>query len=126
MSNTITTDIRTELNNWEDILKFHGLTPKQFKEQTKSLKPYQIGYEKEILIVAAYNQNQKPDWDDKTRKYYPWFQLSGGRFVYCRYGRWSAASPVGSRQVFVGPQAYDNMRDAVEKFLPQYKESRTL
>ncbi|MNY83568.1 hypothetical protein D3C86_2264230 [compost metagenome] len=51
---------------------------------------------------------------------------SGVGFAYADYDNWDTLSDVGSRQLFHGPEAKENMLDAVNKFLPEYQKSRTL
>lgn len=123
-------NMRDILKSREDILKYHGLTIEKFEQSCVGLEPYEKGNRWEVLMVAAYNQKQLPDWTDDTYKYWPYFTMpnnpSGAGFSYFGYDyRWSG-SIVGARLVFVGKEAKENMLDAVKKFLDIYKESRTL
>ena len=115
-------------NNIDDVFKFHNTTQTEFEEKWKGHSPHTIGHELEILIVATYNNGVLPDWSDGTYKYWANFKMSsssGSVFSYCDYADWRTVSAVGARQVFIGENAYENMMDAVEKFLPQYEQSRT-
>lgn len=119
-------NIREQLQDFNDVLEYHGLTEEQFNDNNKGLTPDEVGYRKEKLIVAAYNEGKKPDWNDGTPKRYPLFDLSSSGFRSYVYDGWHSYSDVGSRLCFVGPDALENLRDAVDKFLDEYKESRTL
>ncbi len=122
-----------DLQTFDDVLKYHGHTAETFADWCKGLRPHEIGMRKEELIVAAYNGRQVddplPDWDDRKAKRYPIFKMpspSGAGFSFYDRDSWFAYSVVGSRQVFFGENAIAHLRDAVSKFLAEYKESRTL
>ncbi len=119
-------DIKDRLNIFKDILEYHGLTQDEFDDNNIGLTPDEVGYRKEKLIVSAYNEGKKPDWNDGTYKYSPYFKRGSSGLRYFVYAHWSAHSHVGSRLCFCGDNAKSNLLDAVEKFLPEYKESRTL
>jgi hypothetical protein len=121
-------NIKERLKTFNDVLGSHNLSQKEFDNHCVGLTPDEIGYRKEKLIVAAYNEGKTPDFTDGTSKYYPLFTMgspSGVGFSFNGYDRWHTVSHVGARLVFCGPDAKANMLDAVEKFLPEYKESRT-
>jgi hypothetical protein len=123
-------NIRERLQTMDDVYAYNGTTEKEFEKKclAAELTPDEIGYRNEKLIVYAYNEGKEADWEDGTYKRYPIFKMptpSGARFAFHDCDRWSSDSGVGSRLVFVGPESYDNMIDAVTKFLPQYEQSRT-
>lgn len=126
-------DPKQKLNYFSDILAFHSHTEESFSTWCESLRPHEKGQRKEELIVAAYNGRQLddplPDFEDGEPKYAPYFKMpdrSGAGFSFISYGGWRARSGVSARQLFSGPEAYENMLDAVKKYLPEYQESRTL
>ena len=121
-------DIKERLKTFDDVLAENNITIEDFENSCKGLTSDEIGYRKEKLIVAAYNGNKLPDFTDGSTKYYPIFKMGspsgvGFSFSVCDY--WNTASDVGSRLVFHGENAKANMYDAVEKFLPEYQQSRT-
>lgn len=122
-------DIRERINNLHDVFALNNTTEDAFNKKWEGFAPHEKANALEILIVAAYNEDKLLDFTDGTLKYYPCFKMgspSGAGFAYDDYVYWSAISYVGSRLVFHGENAYENMFDAVNKFLPQYKDSRTL
>ena len=121
-------DIKDRLKTFDDVLAENNITKDEFEKSCQGLTSDEIGYRKEKLIVAAYNENKLPDFTDGTTKYYPIFKMgspSGVGFSFCDYDCWDTGSVVGSRLVFHGENAKANMYDAVEKFLPEYQQSRT-
>lgn len=120
--------IRERLNTTADIFEYHGITEEQFSKKWEGHEPDEVGYAWEKMIVSAYNEGKLPDWTDGTYKYWPYFKMpspAGVGFSFDGHGTWLTLSFVGSRLVFVGPEAKANMLDAVNKFLPQYEQSRT-
>jgi hypothetical protein len=121
-------NIRERLQVVKDIFDYHGITQEAFEKKWEGFEAHEIGDAFEKLMVAAYNEGKEPNWEDGTAKRYPIFKMptpSGSRFAFSGSDRWKSDSHVGSRLVFVGPESYDNMIDAVTKFLPQYEQSRT-
>ena len=119
----IPNDIKERLQTMADIFAFHGTTAEEFDAKFGALASDTIGYEKCKLIVAAYNNNERPDYkNSKQRKYNPVFTMgspSGAGFSCSGYGNWYTVSYVGSRLDYLD---YDNMIDATKKFLPEYKQ----
>lgn len=121
-------NIRERIQTMDDVFELNGTTQKEFDKKWKGFADHEIGNALEVLIVAAYNEGKLPDWEDGTPKYYARFRMSsssGVGFACNDFVDWYALSAVGSRLCFVGPEAYDNLLDAVKKFLPQYQQSRT-
>lgn len=110
-----------KIQNFDDVLKYHAITADDFAKRTEGLAPDTIAYEQLKLIVAAYNENVKPDFTNSDQtKYEPWFRFSAsGGFSYDYYDDYWAYSDVGSRLCFLD---YGNMRDAVEKFQEVYNQ----
>lgn len=121
-------DIKERISNIHDIFKLNGTTEAEFNKKWEGFMPHHKNHDLELLIVAAYNEGKQPDFTDGTYKYCPYFKMgspSGVGFSCHGYVRWVTCSIVGARQLFIGPNAKENMLDAVKKFLPQYKDSRT-
>jgi hypothetical protein len=127
--NIFVKNIRERIQSISDIFELNYTTEEAFNEKWKNHSEQEKAHGFEILMVSAYNGGGLPDMTDGTTKYSPWFTMgspSGVGFAYDDYGDWVTASGVGSRQLFHGPEAYENMMDAVKKFLPEYQKSRTL
>ncbi len=127
--NTFNKNIRERIQGLKDIFELNNTTQKDFDNKWEGFEPHEKAAALEILIVAAYNEGKLPDFTDNTYKYYPRFTMgspSGSGFSFSDYDGWTSISHVGSRLVFHGENGYENMLDAVDKFMPQYKDSRTL
>ena len=121
-------DIKERIQSMADVFALNNTTQEEFESKWDGFADHEIGNALEVLIVAAYNEGKLPDWEDGTIKRYPIFTMptpSGARFAFLDYDCWQSFSFVGSRLVFIGPDSYENMMDAVTKFLPQYEQSRT-
>ncbi|ESU28373.1 hypothetical protein FLJC2902T_17240 [Flavobacterium limnosediminis JC2902] len=126
--NVFIKNIRERIQTIQDIFELNNTTEEAFNEKWNGFELHEKANAFEILIVAAYCGGGMPDFTDDTRKYYPRFVMgspSGVGFSYDVFVYWYSFSYVGARLVFHGPEAYENMIDAVEKFLPQYQQSRT-
>ena len=123
-SNTI--DIRSQINTMDDIFRLNGTTAEEFESKYGNLSSSTIGFETVKLIVATYNEGHLPDYSDPNQiKWEPYFKIgspSGAGFAYHGYDYRVTASAVGSRLAYL---SYDNMKDAVAKFLPQYEQFYT-
>lgn len=101
--------------NDTDVLDYFQLKKMNIADQI-------IAYQELVLIVKAYNETKIPDYTDSSQaKYHPRFKLSsssGVGFSFNGYDSWVTLSLVGSRLDFLN---YDNMKDAVAKFLPFYQ-----
>ena len=127
--NTFVKNIRERIQNVSDIFELNNTTEEAFNEKWKNHSEQEKAHGFELLIVAAYCGGGLPDMTDGTIKYSPWFVMgspAGVGFAYTVFGAWHSASLVGSRQLFHGAEAKENMLDAVKKFLPEYQKSRTL
>ena len=116
-------DVRSRIKIFSDILRENNLSQDEYDQRIKNLPIDEVGYIDCKLIVSAYNQGEKPDFNnEKQRKYAPLFQMgspSGAGFSYYDYDLWVTLSGVGSRLTYLD---YDNMKDAVSKFLPHYQK----
>ncbi|WP_035647381.1 hypothetical protein [Flavobacterium sp. ASV13] len=122
-------NIRERIQTIQDVFELNGTTEADFYEKWNGFAEYEIGQALEVLIVAAYNEGRLPDWTNEDEyKYFAYFKMgspSGVGFSYDGYDGWTTSSDVGSRLVFIGPDAKQNLLDAVKKFLPEYQQSRT-
>jgi len=123
-------DIKERIQSVDDIFALNNTTQEEFDDKWEDFEEHEKAGAFEKLIVAAYNDNdgKLPDFTDGTSKYYPIFKMGSPAGVGFSYGvcvSWSSDSVVGARLVFYGPEAKANMLDAVNKFLKQYKQSRT-
>ena len=127
--NVFVKNIRERIQTIQDVFELNGTTEKEFAKKWRGFADHEIGYALELLVVAAYNEGKSADWtNDDERKYFAYFKMgspSGVGFSFSCYDDWSADSTVGSRQVFIGPDAYENLLDATKKFLSVYQQSRT-
>lgn len=104
----------------QKVFEYHNTTEDEFLKLNGHLPKHIQAYLKEIMIVAFYNKNWKPDWNNtKEYKYYPYFYMDNFR-LDCVYGNLSD-SDVGSPQVFKNKK---DCEEAVELFKDVYKESR--
>lgn len=116
------------IQDFNDILLENKLTPEEFEKECAGLPPHKVGHNKELLIASAYNEGKLPDYTDGTPKYCPVFKQgspSGSGFSVDGCDGWVTGSAVGARLDFHGPDAKAHLLDAVKKFLPEYKQSRT-
>ena len=82
----------------EDALNVTGMpvTP-EFNEVPEKLREYFKAVYEAVVITKAIVGDWKADWNDGSqRKWYPWFKMSSGGFVfcdtYCDYSRASAGN----------------------------------
>lgn len=113
--------MKDKILNFDDVLNYHGITAEDFAKRTEGMTPDTVAYEQLKLIVAAYNENVKPDFTNSDQwKYEPWFRFSAsGGFSCLGFGSYWTASDVGSRLCYLD---HDNMCDAVEKFKDVYNQ----
>jgi len=115
-------NIRERIQSMKDVYVLNSTTEEIFKKAVENLTSDEIGYKKVKLIVSAYNQGKLPDFSGGTYKYTPYFQMNENGFLCFIYCSWFSSSHTSSRLLFVGSEAKENMLDAVEKFLPEYKQ----
>jgi hypothetical protein len=125
--NVFIKNIRERIQSVNDIFDLNNTTEADFNKKWEGHDESDKWNAFEKLMVLAYNGGKIADFTDGTDKYYPRFVMgssSGVGFACTDYVSWNACSTVGSRLVFCGPDAYENMLDAVKKFLPEYEKSR--
>lgn len=108
-------------NPLTEVFKFHNTSEEEFEKQYSSVSDFAKHQEVERMIVNYYNKGIQPDFNNNNQvKYYPWFYL-GNNFSYHNYNAYSTHSSVSSRLCFLRKE---DLLEAVEVFLPQYKNSR--
>lgn len=122
----IAKNIRERIHTLEDIFKLNNTTEKAFNKKWNKevFTNNEIGIGLELLIVNAYNEGRENDWSDNTWKRYPYFYMQEYNFLLNCVGVHQGNSYAPSALCFNGSEAELNCRDAVKKFLPQYKQSR--
>lgn len=118
-------DIKERLQGFDDALNELGDDDPDVldyvKLQKAGVSDHILAGQELAILVKAYNEKKVPDYNDQNqRKYEPYFKISssGVGFSFNGYVSWFTDSIVGSRLAFLN---YDNMKDAVKKFLPVYK-----
>lgn len=115
-------NIKERLKTFNDVLGYHNLSQKEFDHHCEGLTPDEIGYRKEKLIVAAYNEGITPDFTDGTNKYYPLFKIgspSGVGFSFDDYDSWLTVSTVGARLVSESSEASNHIAEICQN---EYKD----
>ena len=122
----VSKNIRDRIQTIYDIFSLNGTTEEDFnKKWNKDLfTTTEIGIGLELLIANAYNEGRKSDWDDGTWKRYPYLYMQESDFRLNFVNGNQEYSGAPSALCFNGSEAGENCRDAVSKFLPQYKQSR--
>jgi hypothetical protein len=104
-----------------EVYKYYGTTEAEFDKLYENLPNHVKAFEKECMVVAFYNRDWKPNWDDSNEcKYYPWFYL-GKDFRLCTSFYDFSRSGVSSRLCF---RRKEDCEEAVERFFEVYRESR--
>jgi len=122
----VSKNIRDRIQTIYDIFSLNGTTEEDFnKKWNKDLfTTTEIGLGLELLIANAYNEGRKSDWNDGSWKRYPYFYMQEKSFRLNGVDDRSGCSDAPSALCFNGSESEENCRDAVSKFLPQYKQSR--
>ncbi|HEY5591552.1 MAG TPA: hypothetical protein VIK55_11105 [Paludibacter sp.] len=117
------TKITDRIKSYEDACEELGISPWTEKDfSTSGLTPDEVTYRKIKTITQALNEGWKADWTDSNQyKYYPWFRMSSGGFVF--YGTSSdysyAVAGDASRLCF---KSSELAKYAGEQFLPLYSD----
>ena len=97
-------NVMIRIKTFEDAMK-ETLRPEvpDFSNLPEDLREYFKAQYKIIVIAEALNEGWKADWNDSNQyKYYPYFYMSSGAFVFfgtnCAYSRADAGN--GSRLCF--------------------------
>jgi len=96
--------ITDRVKTYEDACSELGETPLNESElKSAGFTTDEINYRKLKTVTKALNEGWVPDWNnDKQQKWYPYFRLSSGVFVFCGagYGYSFASAGDGSRLCF--------------------------
>lgn len=77
-------NIIDKIKTYEDACAELGITPQNDRTLLElGFTPDEINLRKIKTITAALNEGWKPDWNDGNQyKYFPWFKMSSGAFVF--------------------------------------------
>lgn len=93
-----TDKITDRIKTWADVLEYHDLTQDGFDRVYKSLDSQGYANQQVKLISLALNEGTIMDpFNESQYKYYPYFYVNNGAFVYLDYNYWIGATFVGSR-----------------------------
>lgn len=109
----VNTNIMDQLNTFDDILAYHGMTQNQFDNIHGALSPDTYAYEQVKLIVLAYNEGETVKLQDTG--YYPYFikKASGRGLALIGVGYVISNAGVGPRLWY---KRSDLAKDAGTKF----------
>lgn len=101
-------DLTKTVKNYEDICKIDGVDPVQSLPFPKPNDDEELALNsvaKVFRINRVLNQGWKPNWNDGSAKYYPWFDMrssagSGSGFSFRDYYYACDSSNVGARLVY--------------------------
>ena len=97
-------NVMIRIKTFEDAMK-ETLRPEvpDFSNLPEDLREYFKAQYKIIVIAEALNEGWKADWNDSNQyKYYPYFYMSSGAFVFddTYFGHSTAIAGIGSRLCF--------------------------
>lgn len=100
-----TEKITDRIKTWEDVLSYHDLTQDSFDRVYKMLDSQGYANQQVKLISLALNEGIVLDpFNENQYKYYPYFYVNKGAFVYGDCGCWCTCAYVGSRLCFVSAE----------------------
>lgn len=97
-------EVTERIKTFEDAQRETGApdTP-DFNEAPEEVREFFKAIYQAAVITKALVGNWKPDWNDSSqRKWFPWFRMSSGGFVFCgtAYDYSNALAGVASRLCF--------------------------
>ncbi len=93
-----TEKITDRIKTFKDVLKELGISKTSWSEQTDNLEDDEIAYRQIKLIAQVLNEGWKAEpFNESQYKYYPYFYVKNGAFVYLDYDDWHSHTNVGSR-----------------------------
>lgn len=116
-------NVTDRIKSYEDACNELGIEPIDYDEMIEAgFTPDEIIYRKMKTVTKALNEDWTADWNDSSQyKYYPWFKMSSGGFVFvvtfCDFSIASAGS--ASRICF---KSSELAKYAGEQFLPLYSD----
>lgn len=109
-----------KISPMQKVYEYHNTTEEEFNELYKNLPKHIKANEKEFMIVAFYNKEWKPDFQNSNeKKWYAWFYMDDfrlGDWDYC-----CSVSSVPARALFKNKA---DLIEAVEVYFEEFKESR--
>lgn len=113
--------IKRNSNPMTEVYAFHNTTEEEFIKLYANVSDFAKHQEVERMIVNFYNKGEVPDFNNKNQvKYTPYFNL-GDSFSYHDYDDWFTTSDSSARLCFL---RLEDLKDAVVKFIEQYRNSR--
>lgn len=108
----------------QKVYEYHGTTQEEFEKLYEKLPLNSKYHQKEVMIVNFYNQGEKPDFKNTNqRKYYPYFEMD--KFLFFDVSWYGSITNFPASLCFVGENAEENLREAVEIYFEEFKLSRT-
>jgi len=115
--------ITDRIKTYEDACSELGIDPMNEDEMIEAVFTLdEITYRKIKTITKALNEGWKSDWNDSNQyKYYPWFKISSGGFVFGAAGDGYSNASAGSasRLCF---KSSELAKYAGEQFLQLYSD----
>lgn len=100
-----TDKIIDRIKTWEDVLTYHEKSQEAFDDQFDILDEQGFANEQVKLIALALNEGVVMDpFNESQYKYYPYFYVNNGAFVYFGCDDWRGSTTVGSRLCFVSSE----------------------
>ncbi len=104
----------------DKVYTYHNTTQEKFDKLYENLPKHVKSFEKECMVVAYYNKNWIPDFNNTNeKKWYAWFYLNNFRLCGCDCC--GASSDVPARLLFKNEA---DLREAIELYKDVFKESR--
>jgi len=119
--------ITDRIKTYEDAVKELGCEPNDELSDDEMMlngfSPDELTLRKIKVFTKALNEGWKPDWNDSNQpKYYPYFKMSSGGFVFdgTYYGRSSAYAGNASRLCFKSKELAEYAGKQFEKLYSDY------
>lgn len=122
---TLTQDQLNQINEQDpmtEVYAYHNTTREAFEEQYKNVSEFSKHQEVERMIVNFYNKGEIVDFDGGQEGWYSWWYL-GKNFRLNFVNYFDRRSAVSAHLLFKNES---DCREAVTKFLPQFKNSRNI
>lgn len=100
-----TDKITDRIKTWADVLEYNRTSQEVFDDQFDMLDEQGYANEQVKLIALALNEGviMNP-FNESQYKYYPYFYVNNGAFVYNGFRLWDVNTNVGSRLCFVSSE----------------------
>lgn len=106
----------------DEVYNYHGITEEEFNSKHRNSSDFIKAIDREALIVSFYNKGEDVDFDNSNqKKWYPYFAMDSKNF---RFGHSLSRIDNSTMPTALCFLREADLKDAVEKYLPQYKNSR--